>query len=401
MESEINNTSWLKIFQLLNESQKRFFAGQKSLELGHGGIKKVSELTGISEKTIQRGRKEIQDDNHTLEDYLNRIRKTGGGRKTQRDEQKLIDAIKEIVDQNTLGDPMNALRWTCKSTRNIVDELRKKGIKTSQRSVCRVLHDLEYSLQGNKKILSGEDHPDRDAQFKMINRTVKKFTKNGQPVISADTKKKEAIGNFENKGKTWAPKQTGRKVLDHDFQSLSSGMAVPYGVYDIKNNEGFVNVGQSADTAEFAVNSILRWWRYFGKKKYSTANSILICADGGGSNGSKNRAWKIFLQKMSNETGLSISICHYPPATSKWNKIEHKMFSFISLNWKGVPLENYETIIKLIKGTKTRTGLKVKAKLDKRSYEKGLIIPENFLDSLEIEFHKKYPLWNYTISPNQ
>ena len=397
MEDDKNITSWVKIFQLLNEAQKRFFAAQKSLELGHGGVKKVSKLTGLSEKTIQRGRKELTEGvSYSLD---SRIRKEGGGRKIERCDKKLIKEITKIVDQNTLGDPMSALKWTCKTTRNIAELLNKKNIEVSQRTVCRVLHDLDYSLQGNKKILSGKDHPDRDEQFKMINRTVKKFTKNGQPIISVDTKKKESLGNFENKGKNWEKKGNPTKVLDHDFLSLSKGVAIPYGVYDVQRNKGFVNVGQSADTAEFAVSSINRWWNFFGKKEYPNSNSLLICADGGGSNGSRNKAWKVFLQKLANEIGLSITVCHYPPGTSKWNKIEHRMFSFISLNWKGVPLENYETVVNLISGTKTKSGLKIKAKLDKKKYEKGLIVPEIFLDLIEIKFHKKYPLWNYTIAP--
>lgn len=398
MTDKRNLTTWHKIFQTQNESQKRWMAALKSEELGYGGIKIISDLTGLSHTTIRKGKNEINKRGPIEAD---KIRESGGGRKKITEhEKKVVKEIKTIVEETTIGDPMSKLKWTCKSSRTIANELKKKKINISYRTVCNILSELDYSLQGNRKVQSGEDHPDRDDQFKLINRTVKKFIKSDLPIISVDTKKKEQVGNFKNNGKVWAKKGEARKVYDHDFQDLGHGVAVPYGVYDIQRNEGLVNVGRSADTAEFAVNSIRHWWRNVAIKKYPNADHLLICADGGGSNGSANRAWKIFLQKFSNEERISVTVRHYPPGTSKWNKIEHKMFSFISLNWKGIPLDTYETIIKLISGTKTTTGLKIKARLDKKTYEKGLVIPENFLDYIEIDFHRKYPKWNYSISPN-
>ena len=398
MDDKNDLTTWMKIFQTQNESQKRWLAALKSKELGYGGIKTISELTGLSHVTIRKGKKEIANQDELIGE---KIRAKGGGRKKiDETEQLVVDEIKAIVEETTIGDPMSRLKWTCKSSRNISEELKRKKINVSHQTVCRILTELDYSLQANRKLHSGEDHPDRDDQFKLINRTVNKFIKTNLPIISVDTKKKENVGNFKNNGKVWAKKGKSKKVHDHDFNSLAEGVAIPYGVYDIQRNEGLVNVGKSADTAEFAVNSIRHWWKTFGQSHYPNASQLLICADGGGSNGSVNRAWKIFLQKFSNDESLAITVRHYPPGTSKWNKIEHRMFSFISLNWKGLPLENYETVIKLINGTKTNTGLKVKAKMDNRKYHKDLQIPKDFLDALEIKFHKKYPKWNYSISPN-
>ncbi len=398
MKNSKKFTEWLKVFQSQNESQKRWLAALKSKELGYGGIKIVAELTGLTYPTIRKGRRDLESKKTLNED---RLRREGGGRKKiTKQESKIVKTIESILNENTIGDPMSKLKWTCKSSRSIADELIKKNINISYRTVCRILADLDYSLQANRKIQSGEDHPDRDDQFKLINRTVKKFMKNNLPIISVDTKKKEQVGNFKNNGKVWSKKGKAKKVFDHDFKSLGHGTAVPYGIYDIQHNDGFVNVGKSADTAEFAVNSIKHWWKTFASKRYPDANQLLICADGGGSNGSSNRAWKIFLQKLSNDENICITVRHFPPGTSKWNKIEHRMFSFISLNWKGVPLNTYETVINLIAGTTTKAGLKIKARLDKKKYEKGLVIPPDFLDHLEIEFHRKYHKWNYSISPN-
>lgn len=295
---------------------------------------------------------------------------------------------------------MSALKWTCKSTRNIAEELSKKGLQVSQKTVSNLLNELEYSLQANKKIISGTDNSNRDEQFKYINSTVKKFIKSNEPIISVDTKKKELIGNFKNNGKTWNKKGNAKSVLDHDFKSYAEGVAIPYGTYDIQENEGFVNVGTSSDTAEFAVNTISQWWHFFGKNRYPNATKLLICADGGGSNGSRNRLWKLSLQKFSNENGIELTVCHYPPGTSKWNKIEHRMFSFISLNWQEIPLENYETVIKLIGGTTTKTGLKIKAKLDVKEYKKGIKVSNDKFKEINIRLQKKFPQWNYTIQSN-
>jgi transposase len=399
MISKSNEKMWLKLFQSQNESQKRWIAAYKSIELGYGGIKKVSLLTGMSQTTIIKGIQELKN-----QPILNneKIRQDGGGRKRVFDtDKKLISAIEKILDENTVGDPMSLLKWTCKSTRTLAEQLNKKGFDISYKTVGMILHKLKYSLQNNTKTISGKNHPNRDAQFRYINKTVKEFINNGSPVISVDTKKRELVGKFKNNGKTWRKQGDPKKVHDHDFRSLSEGIAIPYGTYDINANEGFVNVGVTSDTAEFAVNSIEQWWILVGRKRYQKSKKILICADGGGSNGSKNRLWKSCLQNLSKKLRIAITVCHYPPSTSKWNKIEHRLFSFISLNWKGVPLENYETVINLIGGTKTSTGLKVKAKLDKRNYEKKIKVPDEVFDSINIRFHKKHPQWNYTISPKK
>jgi len=292
---------------------------------------------------------------------------------------------------------MNALIWISKSTRNIEAELKNKKFDVGRTTVRRLLHDMDYSLQGNKKSLNMKKDPNRDEQFQYINKTVKKFEKNRQPVISVDTKKKEMVGNFKNPGKSWRKKGKPKEVLDHDFRSDAKGMAIPYGTYDIVENEGFVNVGMNYDTSEFAVNSIYQWWIFIGRKKYSSAKELLICADGGGSNGSNRKAWKYELYKLSKKIGLSITVCHYPPGASKWNKIEHRMFSFISLNWQGKPLETYETVVNLIGSTSTKSGLKIKSKLDGRQYKKGIKISKEEMSEIKIKWHKALPKWNYTI----
>jgi len=342
---------WVKIFNVLNENEKRWFAAEKSIKIGRRGITYISKITSLSRTTITKGIKELNE----LDVLHNeRIRKKGGGRKPLiESNKKIVKEIDKIVGLNTAGDPISALKWTSKTCRNIADELTKKGLIVSHTTVANILHKLDYSLQSNRKILSINQDPDRDNQFKYINTVVSRFFKKNHPVISVDTKKKELIGKFRNNGQTWKNKGEPTTVYDHDFKSLSDGVAIPYGAYDIKQNEGFVNVGISSDTAEFAVNSIYQWWKIFGVKRYPGAKELLICADGGGSNGSRSRLWKTQLQELSKKIKIDITVCHYPPGTSKWNKIEHKMFSFISLNWKGVPLENYETVINFIANTKT------------------------------------------------
>lgn len=391
-------SSWIKIFNTLFENQKRWLAAEKANELGRGGIARVMELTGLSRNTIKRGIQELGSKKGL--NLGGQVRKPGAGRKIATETNpELVNDIEKIINGSTAGDPMKNLKWTCKSTRNIADELKKSGHEITHETVRVILRDQGYSLQTNRKMLSGKNHPDRDAQFRNINRSVNKFFKNNNPVISVDTKKKELVGNFSNNGHEWKKKGEAAKVLDHDFKSLGSGIAVPYGSYDVKRNEGFVNVGVSSDTAEFAVNSIWQWWRHFGKRSYNDADELLICADGGGSNSSRSRAWKFYLQELSNKIGISITVCHYPPGTSKWNKIEHRMFSFISMNWKGKPLENYESILKLISETKTRGGLKIGSRLDTKKYEKGKKITKEEFDNLSLEFKNKFPLWNYTIKP--
>lgn len=390
----ISNKYWNKIFNTLDENQKRWFAAQKSIEIGYGGVTQVRKLINMSRTTITKGIKELK-----YEDALKtKIRKEGGGRKSIKvTNENIIKELELIMDENTAGDPMSSLKWTCKSTRNIAEELNKKGYKVSYHTVYNLLTEAEYTLQGNKKTIGKYSNQERDAQFRYINFTVKKFIANNEPIISVDTKKKELVGNFKNNGQTWRKKGQSKLVNDHDFCSLGKGIAIPYGAYDIQKNEGFVNIGITADTAEFAVNSIRQWWQLIGKKNYPNAKKLLICADGGGSNGSRSKIWKLNLQKFTDETGLNITVCHYPPGTSKWNKIEHKMFSFISMNWKGIPLESYEMIINLIGGTKTSKGLRIKAKLDTKEYEKGIKISEEEFDRINIYLHKQYPKWNYSI----
>lgn len=389
---------WLKIYHSLNESQRRWYASEKAIAWGRGGISRVSQLTGLSRTTITQGVRELKSDK-PLEASA-RIRQAGGGRKRLTESNPaLIQEIKAILEQNTLGDPMNMIKWTTKSTRNLAEEITRHGQPISAMSVCHLLHELGYSLQGNYKNKEGEEHPDRDDQFRQINETAKSFRASGDPIISVDTKKKERVGEFKNPGQTWEIKGSPKKVNVYDYPNLGLGVACPSGIYDPARNEGMVNVGMSHDTAEFAVESLRQWWNQFGCVHYRQAKRLLICADGGGSNGSRNRLWKYHLQKLSDETGLSISVCHYPPGTSKWNKIEHRMFSFISLNWKGQPLVNFETVVNLIGGTKTRTGLRVNSQLDTKVYEKGVKISEAEMEALAINYNDQYPKWNYTFSP--
>lgn len=397
MENASNIEGWLKIFTVLNESQKRWLAAQKAVELGYGGIQYVSRKTGLSRTTIIKGINELSGDQPLSRE---RVRKIGGGRKKTRDtDAPIIQAIERILEETTAGDPMSLLKWTCKSTRNIADELQTQGLSVSYRTVGRILQELEYSLQANRKVLPGSTPADRDAQFHDLNGHVKQFILAGNPVISVDAKKKELVGTFKNHGQTWRKKGQAKAVYDHDFYSLAEGIAIPYGTYDLARNEGFVNVGMTADTAEFAVNSIAQWWILLGQSWYPDATHLLICADGGGSNGSRNRAWKYYLQHLATQTNLMMTVCHYPPGTSKWNKIEHRMFSFISLNWKGTPLESYETIVQLIGGTHNRKGLTIKAQLDQHEYKKGMKISADAFHQIKIQFHEEHPKWNYTITP--
>jgi len=396
MNNQAISKEWIRAFSALNEAQKRWFSAVKSLEIGYGGVSEVSRVTGLSRTTITQGCKELKESEKSRLS-TSRVRNKGGGRAKSSVDSKLTSVIETILEETSAGDPMSRLKWTCKSTRAIATDLSKQGFDVSKTTVNQVLKDLGYSLQSNKKMLSGKNHPDRDSQFKHINRLVSRFSKNNDPVVSVDTKKKELVGNFHNKGQTWT--KEAATVLDHDFPSYSEGKAIPYGSYDINRNEGFVNVGISSDTSEFAVNSIWQWWRHFGRKNYPKAEKLLICADGGGSNGSRTRAWKFFLQELSNKIGIPVTVAHYPPGTSKWNKIEHRMFSYISMNWKGHPLETYEAVVKLISATTTKSGLKIKAQLDKKKYKKGIKISDEELDEINLKFNKKFPQWNYTISP--
>jgi hypothetical protein len=305
------------------------------------------------------------------------------------------------MEETTAGDPMSLLKWTSKSTRAIAEQLDRLGHSVSSVTVGRCLHDMDYSLQANVKELEGPQHPDRDAQFRYINAQVKRFLRSHDPIISVDTKKKELVGAFRNAGRTWRPTGQPTKVMVHDFPSRSEGHAIPYGTYDVAADRAVVNVGVTHDTAEFAVESIRRWWRLLGRRSYTSARRLLICADAGGSNGNRLRAWKLHLQDLADELGLAITVCHYPPGTSKWNKIEHRLFSFISMNWKGQPLLSYETVIALIGRTSTRSGLKVKAVLDTSEYKTGIRVSASEMQGLKLNAHALHPAWNYTISPRR
>jgi hypothetical protein len=390
--------TWLKVFATLDEARARWFVAQKALELGRGGVQQLHQLTSMSRPTILRGVRELRE--AQLLDPGARVRRPGGGRKKlEVSDPTLLTDLEQIMEEATAGDPMSHLRWTNKSTAGVAVELGRMGHRIGADTVGRLLKELDYTLQANSKNKEGKSHPDRDAQFQSINRQVKEFAATGDPVISVDTKKKERVGEFKNPGRTWRKSGQAREVWVYDFINLGVGPAIPYGAYDSRRNHGFVNVGMTHDTAEFAVESIRRWWGHLGSVHYPEAQRLLICADGGGSNGSRVRAWKYHLQILANQIGRPITVCHYPPGTSKWNKIEHRMFSFISLHWKGEPLVSYETVVKLISTTTTETGLKVDAMLDETRYECKQKVTREEMKQLKIEFHAVHPRWNYTISP--
>ena len=378
------------------------FAADKALDLGRGGISRLSALTGLSRTTITKGVEELRG-NRTLKSRgENRVRQGGGGRKKiEQVDPAVPDLLRKILEETTAGDPMSVLRWTSKSTRSMAEELTRLGHPVTWVTVARCVDEMGYSLQANRKTKEGPQHANRDAQFRYINRRVKALLRAGDPVISVDAKKKEMVGPFKNAGRTWRPKGKPKEVNTKDFPSLAQGKALPYGVYDSGRNRAVVNVGVTHDTAEFAVESIRRWWKIDGRKTYPAAQRLLICADAGGSNGNRLRAWKLNLQHLADQVQIPITVCHYPPGTSKWNKIEHRLFSYISLTWRGEPLINYETIINLIGGTRTRTGLKVKAVLDTNEYETGIKVSDEELDEVRLRRHKVHPAWNYTISPRK
>jgi len=385
----------------LNEKQRRILAAAEAQTLGYGGFKRVSDITGLSRPTLYRGLEDLKNNEEQIDTA--RVRKVGGGRKKVCDQfPDLLIALEELIEPSTRGDPESPLRWTCKSVRTLALELRKKGFTVSYPTVASLLHEQEYSLQANRKTSEGKaDHPDRDKQFNYINRKVKKFISLNIPVISVDTKKKELIGNYKNGGKEWTKKGKFKKVLSHDFPDPKVPKAVPYGVYDIGDNSGWVNVGIDADTAEFAVESIRQWWRRLGRKKYSAATALMICADSGGSNAHRSHLWKREIQKLADQFKLSISVCHFPPGTSKWNKIEHRLFSYITMNWRGHPLVNYETVVNLIASTRTKTGLQVDARLDKRTYKRGIKVSKEELAQINIKRATFHGEWNYRISPKK
>jgi hypothetical protein len=391
---------WLRVLGTLNEYQARLFVAEKALQLGRGGISHLSQLTGMSRVTITQGLSELRTGRKLRTAADGRVRQPGGGRKkVEQANPQLPRRLRTSVEETTAGDAMSPLRWTSKATRTIAEELTRSGHPISSVTVGRCLEAMGFTLQANVKTREGPQHPNRDAQFGYLNRQVKAFRRAGDPVISVATKKKELVGAFKNGGRRWLPKGKADQVSVHDFPPLGKGKAIPYGAYDIARNRAVVNVGVTHDTAEFAAESIRRWWRLDGKRHYREAPRLLICADSGGSNGNRTRAWKLHLQALSDETGMSITVCHYPPGTSKWNKIEHRLFSFISLNWKGKPLVNYETVVNLIGGTRTRGGLKVKAVLDTNQYETGVEVSKEDIGQLRLKRHRVHPDWNYTLLP--
>jgi hypothetical protein len=371
----------------------------ESKVIGHGGIGVVSKSTGVSRTTISIGLRELK--NPELID-TSRIRKEGGGRKKEVEKLPAIEKeLEKLIEPALRGEPDSPLMWTSKSLRKLSVELKLKGFNVSHKLVGEILKAKGFSLQANRKTDEGKGHPDRNQQFEHIHLKVKDFQENNQPVISVDAKKKELIGNFKNNGKEWHKEKEPEKVKVYDFLSDAEGKAIPYGVYDLSQNNGWVSVGIDHDTAEFAVETIKKWWTKMGKPSYPNAERLLITADGGGSNSSRSRLWKKEIQKLSNETGLTIEVCHFPPATSKWNKIEHRLFSFISQNWRGKPLVSYQVIVSLIASTKTEKGLKVTCELDTRTYDTGIKITEEEMETIDLEKNDFHGEWNYKIKPNQ
>ena len=385
-----------RIWPYLNERARRMIAANEAIELGYGGISNVSWASGLSRVTITKGIKEIKIDSVETD----RIRKKGGGRqKLIKCDSEIINVLEAIIDATTRGDPESPLRWTCKSTRSLSEELSSQNHPISHTKIAQLLHDMDYSLQSNRKTKEGNSHPDLDKQFQYINKQVKKMMKSNCPVISVDTKKKELVGNYENKGRQWLKKKNPKQVNGHDFPYPSIPRAYPYGIYDLAKNRGFVNVGTDHDTSAFAVASIKGWWNSEGKRLYANSKKILITADGGGSNSYRTRLWKLELQKLSLFTGLIIQVSHFPPGTSKWNKIEHRLFSFISSNWRGEPLRDYETVVKLISNTTTTKGLSVKCRLDRRKYPVGRKVTDKEFATINIKPQSFHGEWNYIINP--
>jgi len=403
MDKELITKRFELLAPLLDERQLRLYVAAEAMVLGRGGISLASQATGVSRPTITTGCKELVELDATrgAPNITGRVRKIGGGRKRTIDlDETLGSDLEGLIEPVTRGDPESPLRWTCKSVRKLADELKRMGHKTSHRMVAELLREMGYSLQANRKTLEGSDHPDRNAQFEYIHKKVKEFQSCGQPVVSVDTKKKELVGDFKNGGRELRPKGDPEKVRVHDFEIRELGKAAPYGVYDQTRNVGWVNVGTDHDTSAFAVESIRRWWITMGRESYPEANRLLISADGGGSNGSRVRLWKTELQKFSNETGMVISVCHLPPGTSKWNKIEHRLFSYITQNWRGKPLVSHEVIVNLIASTTTRTGLTVKCELDTNKYPKGIKITDEELRQVKIIRDGFHGEWNYAIQPS-
>lgn len=390
---------YIDLADSLNERGRRRWAAIEARSLGRGGIVAVAEAIGMSDRTIRTGLTELES-GETLSP--GRQRRSGAGRKSRTHEQpKLMTALEKMISPTTRGEPTNPLRWTCKSTRTLASELQSQGFEVGPSTVRRMLSKLGYSLQANRKMREGTQHPDRDAQFEHINARVKARKRRGEPALSVDTKKKENLGNKSNVGREYEPKGQPRQTDTHDFPDKTKGKAVPYGVYDIHRDEAVVSVGISHDTAQFAVAAIRLWWRKLGKKQYRSCKRLLITADSGGSNSSRSRLWKLELQRLADETGLIIEVCHYPPGTSKWNKIEHRLFCHITRNWRGVPLESREIVVSSIGNTRTASGLEVHVWLDETTYEKGIKVTDKALSECIIKRHNFHGEWNYEIHPRR
>lgn len=384
--------------RVLDERTRRLVAAAEAQAIGFGGVTAVAQASRLSRGTILRGLAELQTASKPARGQ--RIRRKGAGRKRTMDQDATLKRdLESLVEPVTRGDPESPLRWTCKSVRQLAAQLKRMGHKTSHRMVAEILHSMDYSLQANRKTLEGASHPDRDAQFHHLSDRIQAFQAERQPVISVDTKKKELVGDFQNNGRERRPKGDPEKVRVHDFVIPQLGRAAPYGVYDVTQNAGWVSVGVDHDTAAFAAQSIRRWWESMGREAYPQAARLLITADSGGSNGARVRLWKLELQKLADETGLRISICHLPPGTSKWNKIEHRLFSFLSQNWRGKPLVSHQVIVNLIAATTTKAGLRVRAEVDPGRYPQGVKVTDKEVASIRIERDRFHGDWNYTILP--
>ena len=387
---------------VMDERMKRQWAAAESRDLGWGGVTAVAQATGLSRTTITAGLRELDLPARQRAAEAARVRRPGGGRHClPQTDAGLLAALESLIEPTTRGDPESSLRWTCKSLRRLAEELTGQDHPISPNSVAALLHEAGYSLQANRKTREGASHPDRNAQFEHINAWVRQFQERDQPAISVDTKKKELVGDFRNAGQEWRPRGQPQEVRVHDFPDKTLGKAIPYGVYDILNNQGWVSVGIDHDTAQFATNSIRRWWREMGCRRFPRARQLLITADGGGSNNSRCRLWKVSLQRLADDLGLELQVCHFPPGTSKWNKIEHRMFSFITQNWRGRPLVSHQAIVNLIASTTTRTGLVVKAALDTEHYDTAIKVADEELARLRLTPLPFHGEWNYILSPKR
>ena len=396
---DLITTKYKQLEGVLNERSRRVWAASEAMAIGHGGISRVMKATGLSRNAIKHGISDLNGESAPNE-LTGRVRRKGGGRKKLEDlDGSLLKELDALISPETRGDPESPLRWTTKSTRNLSNELKKKGFSVSHEKVAQLLKSLDYSLQAPRKTNEGKSHPDRDRQFQYINQQTEIFQHEGLPVISIDAKKKELVGDFMNGGREYQPKGLPVEVNVYDFFSLAKGKATPYGIYDLTRNNAWVNVGVSKDTAQFAVSTIRNWWDEMGKASYPVAEKLLIHADGGGSNGSRNRLWKMELQKMATDLNLEITVCHFPPGTSIWNKIEHRLFSQITKNWRGKPLESLEVIVSLIGATSTKNGLTVEASLDTKEYKGGIKILDQEMKTINISRHEFHGNdWNYTLS---